>query len=46
MDGIELETRRSIREPDDVLPEQDRGPQSPPAYNDKLIAGTSAVVHN
>jgi hypothetical protein len=41
MDGIELEARRSTRGPYDALPQQDLGPQSPPAYNDELIAGTS-----
>jgi hypothetical protein len=40
MDRIELEARRSTGEPDDVWQQQDRGPQSSPAYNDELIAGT------
>jgi hypothetical protein len=41
MDGIELGEQSSARGPYDVLPQQDRGLQSPPAYNDGFIAGTS-----
>jgi hypothetical protein len=46
MDYIKLEARRSRWGPYDVVPQQDRGQQTPPACNDELSAGGSKPQMN